>query len=242
MMKKRSLVTGLVFGMTVLSAAVSTAFARSRVGGGTVISNQLYGRIGMCWTDPTSSSSGSTSSSTESTDTTTSNYGVVLAIESGNGNEIAADLYSLDSNLRKVKQVGHADVTASQTSGAYTFSGATDSPSQFSLALTPQDYSSGQPREHGLMSAQLTNAGLFTGDVVSNIALVCDVADLNKLPAPNPSASPTTSPSSSPSTSPTVSPTSIPTGTPTTVPTPTVSPDPTVSASPIPSVAPSISD
>jgi hypothetical protein len=222
-MKKSSL--GYFSAVAVLSLAlVSSAFARSHVGRGTIIGGQLFGRIGLCWTDLNSSSGTSTSSSTDSS---SSNYGIVFAMESGNGNEIAADIYSLDSNNSKIKQVGHADVTASNQNGAYTFSGATDSPSQFSLTFTPTDYSSGQPREHGVMSAQLANAALFTGDVASNIAMKCDVADLNQLPTPNPSASPTSSPTANPSSVPSVSPTTTPTATPTDSPTPT--PEPSIS-------------
>jgi hypothetical protein len=211
-MKKSSL--GFFSAVAVTSLVlVSSAFARSHVGRGTVIGGQLFGRIGLCWTDQSSSSGTSTSSSADSI---SSNYGIVFAIEPGNQNEIAADIYSLDANNKKIKQVGHADVTAANQNGAFTFTGATDSPSQFSLTFTPTDYSSGQPREHGIMSAQLANAALFTGDVASNVAMKCDVADLNQLPTPNPSASA----SSSPTSSPTTSPTGVPSVTPSTTPTP----------------------
>jgi hypothetical protein len=207
----KNLAASLVLGMsTVCIVVANSAFARSHVGRGTMISGELFGRVGLCWTDPNSSSDGSTSSST---DTSTSNYGIVFALEPGNGNEIAADIYSLDSNRKKIKQVGHADVTASNSNGVFTFSGAADSPSQFSLTLTPQDYSSGQPREHGIMTAQLANAALFSGDTASNVAMKCDVADLNYLPTPATSATP--SPSASPSSAPSVSPSTIPSPTPT---------------------------
>jgi hypothetical protein len=205
-MQKSSL--RLVFGMSVASVVLaSSAFARSHVGRGTMISGELFGRVGLCWTDPNSSAGASTSSSSDSSSL---NYGIVFAIEPGNGNEIAADIYSLDSNKRKIKQVGHADVTASDSNGAFTFTSATDSPSRFSLALTPQDYSSGQPRERGLMTGQLANAALFSGDMASNVAMKCDVADLNRLPTPNPSASPSSNPTSSPTTTPTAAPSPVP--------------------------------
>ena len=227
-MKKSSFT--MVFGMGVIGVIVAnTAFARSHVGRGTMISGELFGRVGLCWTDPNSSSGGTTSSSSDSS---ALNYGIVFTLEPGNGNEIAADIYSLDSTQKKIKQVGHADVTAVNSSGEFTFSGAADSPSQFSLTITPQDYSSGQPREQGVMTGQLANAALFTGDVASNIALKCEVADLNRLPTPNPSASP--SPSTSPSSSPTGSPTAAPTAVPTT--SPTVMPEPTSNPTPAPSV------
>jgi hypothetical protein len=205
--KMKKYLLSLVFGLVAVAAA-NTAFARSHVGRGTVISGELFGRVGLCWTDLSSSSGGSTSSSS---DTRSSNYGIVFAIEPGNSNEIAADIYSLDSNQRKIKQVGHADVTATNTNGAFSFSGAADSPSQFSLTLTPQNYSSGQPREYGMMSATLANATLFSGDTASNVALKCDVSDLNRLPTPNPSASPTVAPSTTPSVTPTIEPSPTPT-------------------------------
>jgi hypothetical protein len=230
-MKKFPSIWCLLLGVGMVgSFAANAAFARSHVGRGTIIRGELFGRIGLCWTDPTSSSGTSTSSST---DTASTNYGIVFAMEPGNGNEIAADIYSLDSSQRKVKQVGHADVTASNSNGSFTFAAASDSPGQFSLTLTPQDYSSGTPREHGSMSGTLTNAVLFSGDTASNIALKCDVADLNLLPEPAPSGSPTSSPTSSPTGSPTGSPSGIPTTSPTSSPTgsPTSTPIPIPSAS-----------
>jgi hypothetical protein len=242
MIKKNTLLTGLFFGIVIVGTAVSTAFARSHVGRGTVISGELFGRIGLCWTDPTSASGTSASptatSSTAGMNSSSQNYGIVFAIESGNGNEIAADIYSLDSNRRKIKQIGHADVTASNSSGAYTFSGASDSPSQFSLTFTPSDYSSGQPREHGYMTAQLASAALFSGDVASGVALQCDVADLSLLPAPSPSANPSSNPSANPSANPSSSPS--PSVSPSPVPSASPTADPSSNPTPSPSATPSV--
>jgi hypothetical protein len=214
-MKRWNLFVVSVFGVVFASFAFAGSYESSRTS--EYASGQLRGRVGMCWTDTSAASSTSTSSPT-------SNYGIVFSIESGNGNEIAANIYSLDSNLRKIKQVGHADTTASGSASSFTFTNASDSPSQFALTITPQDYSSGQPRDEGWMSGELTNATLFTGDTVTGVVLKCEVADLNRLPTPTASGSPTPSPTASTSPTPNPSQSSSP----------TPAPSPTSSATTLP--------
>jgi hypothetical protein len=196
-MKKISPLIGTGFGIGMLCIAMSTSFARSHMrrgyGGG------QSGVLGLCWTDPESSSGTSTSSSTDSVST---NYGIVFELEHGNGDEIAADVYTLESNRQRIKQIGHADVISSVSdNGEATFTNAADSPSQFSMTISRQEGDSsqsysGDPRDRGVIVGQLANAVLFTGEAATNVAMKCRAVNMDQLPIP--SASPTPSPSSSP--------------------------------------------
>jgi hypothetical protein len=158
-MKKITPLTGFTIGIGILFIAVSTAFARShmRQGSGGGGSSNV---IGLCWTDPSGA------------DDVSTNYGVIFELEPGNANEIAADIYSLDSNRQKIKQVGHADVTSAiAEDGSATFTSASDSPSQFSLTITRD--TSIQDQQSTTKTGQLANAVLFNGEVASNVALKC---------------------------------------------------------------------
>ena len=160
-MKKITPLTGFTLGIGILFIAVSTSFARSHMGRGSGGGGGSSNVIGLCWTDPSNA------------DDVTTSYGVIFELEPGNANEIAADIYSLDSNRQKIKQVGHADVTSTVAGdGSATFTSASDSPSQFSLTIT-RDQDQQSTTATSATTGQLANAVLFTGEVASNVALKC---------------------------------------------------------------------
>jgi hypothetical protein len=197
-MKKISPLLGTGFGIGMLCIAMSTSFARSHMRRGN--GGAESGVLGLCWTDPESSSGTSTSSSTDAVST---NYRIVFELERGNSDEIAADVYALDSNRQRIKQIGHADVTSAVSdNGEATFTNAADSPSQFSMTISPQSESGdmGDPRDRGAIVGQLANAVLFTGEAATNVAMKCRAVNMNQLPVTevSPTSSPTPSPSSSP--------------------------------------------
>jgi len=192
-MKRISPLIGTGLGIGMLCIAMSTSFARShmRRGNGGMQSDVL----GLCWTD------------TESSSDSSANYGVVFELERGNGNEIAADIYSLDENRQRIKQVGHADVTSTVAdNGEATFTSASDSPSQFSMTISREEenssqYDSGDRRDRGTIVGQLANAVLFTSEAVTNVTMRCRAVSMNQLPTSSPSSSPSNSPGPAPSSS-----------------------------------------
>jgi hypothetical protein len=209
-MKKISPLIGTGLGIGMLCLAMSTSFARShmRQGNGGGGSGRQSDVLGLCWTDPESSSGSTTPSSSSSSgnssgDAVSAGYGVVFELERGNGNEIAADIYSLDENRQRIKQVGHADVTSTVAdNGEATFTSASDSPSQFSMTISREEesssqYDGGDRHERGTIVGQLANAVLFTSEAVTNVTMRCRAVSMNQLPISSPSNSPGPSPSSS---------------------------------------------
>lgn len=159
--------------IAILCIVGTTSFARSHLRRGDSSNANV---LGLCWTDSDSA-------------TSSADYGIVFSLEPANGNEIAADIYSLDSNRQRIKQIGHADVTsAASDNGDVTFTSASDSPTQFSLTITKQDnltsdnpsgdnssenFSENSPGNQVSITGELVTAVLFDGQAAANIALKC---------------------------------------------------------------------
>ena len=100
-------------------------------------------------------------------------YQVILHPEPNNGGLIAADTYLMNSEGRRVKQVGHAEVASAASSGTSTggadYQADSSSPFPFELAF------SGDPNTQAGSQGTLVQDGLFAGTSLSNLQLSCRI-------------------------------------------------------------------
>jgi len=188
------LTAGLLLGLFGTPFAQARGYGSGRGAGTRSQGSEIQrGKFCVCWTVPDSSTSTSSSS-----DTSASQYGIIFSTEDENNGEVAADLYSLTSDLRKVKQIGHSDVTIyGDRNNGYSFASATDSPTEFTMTLAQENTSSEEPQNE--WASTLTSATLLTGSALNGLSMKCVTRGPLAASAPSPTASPSPTPSPSPS-------------------------------------------